>query len=171
MSRFEGYSGLLTAYPYAFRESDSRLLRSYAVVSTLVGALVTLLMASALLVLISNTAGASGGSLTLSRTFYVVVGLLVFLPVVAPVLLVAHRHRRDRDVADRYDAALGATGYLFVGSVYLALVISTPESYRESVDGAQGAIVNALYSLPPLAGLIPPLLAALAIYAAHRYYS
>lgn len=171
MSRFEDYSGLLTAYPYAFRKSDSRLLRSYAAVSTLLAALVTLLMVSALLVLISNTAGAKGGTLTLSRTFYVVVGLLVFIPIVAPVLLVAHRYRHDRDVSDRYDAALALSGYLFVFALYVALVISTPESYRESVGGVQGAVVNALYSLPPLAGLVPPLLAVLAIYAAHRHYS
>ncbi|MFB6269909.1 MAG: hypothetical protein ABEH83_08205, partial [Halobacterium sp.] len=125
MGRFDTYSGMLTAFPYAFRQSDSRLFRSYVVVSTLVGALVALLMANALVVLVGNTASAPGGSLTLSRTFYVVVGLFVFVPVVAPVLFVAHRYRRERSVADQYDAALAAAGYLFVGSVYLALVVST----------------------------------------------
>jgi hypothetical protein len=167
MGRFDTYSGMVTAFPYAFRQSDSRLFRSYVVVSTLVGALVALLMANALVVLVGNTASAPGGSLTLSRTFYVVVGLFVFLPVVAPVLFVAHRYRRERDVADRYDAALAASGYLFVGSVYVALVISTPAAYREA--GA-GPVVDALYSLPALAGVVPPLVAAAAVYLVHRHY-
>jgi len=114
MGRFDSYSGLLTAYPYAFRQSDSRLFRSYVVVSGLLGALFAFLMAGALVVLVGNTAGARGGSLTLSRTFYVVVGLFVFAPLVGPVLLVARRHRRETPVAPRYDAALGAAGYAFV---------------------------------------------------------
>jgi hypothetical protein len=164
MGRFDSYSGMLTAFPYAFRQSDSRLFRSYVVVSTLVGALVAALMAGGLLVLVGNTAGARGGSLTLSRTFYVVVGLFVFVPLVAPVLFVANRHRRDRRVADRYDDALAAAGYLFVGAVYLGLVVSTPAEYRE----AGGPVVDALYSLPAAAGLVPPVVAAAAVYLVHR---
>ena len=170
MGRFDSYSGLLTAYPYAFGRSDSRLFKSYALVSALLAGLFTFLMLGAVLVLLGNTAGARGGTLTLSRTFYVLVGLAVFFPLVAPVLLVARRHRTNRQVTERYDAALAATGYLFVLTVYLLLVISTPAQYRESVSGATGTVVSFFYSLPPLAGLIPPALAVLLMFAAHRQF-
>jgi cytochrome bd-type quinol oxidase subunit 2 len=167
MGRFDSYSGLLTAYPYAFRQSASWLFRSYVVVSALLGVLFAFLMVGALLVLIGNTAGARGGSLTLSRTFYVVVGLFVFAPLVGPVLLVARRHRRETPVAPRYDVALAVAGYLFVLSVYLGLVVSTPPSFRES---GVGPVVESLYALPALAGLVPPLVGALVVYAGHRRY-
>ncbi|MFB6269353.1 MAG: hypothetical protein ABEH83_05380, partial [Halobacterium sp.] len=60
-----------------------------------------------------------------------------------------------------------AAGYLFVGSVYLALVVSTPAEYREA--GA-GPVVDFLYSLPAAAAVVPPLAAGAAVYLAHRRY-
>ena len=50
MGRFDSYSGLVTAYPYAFRQSDSLLFRSYVVVSTVVAAVVVALAGGGLLV-------------------------------------------------------------------------------------------------------------------------
>ncbi|NIB99818.1 hypothetical protein [Halobacterium sp. R2-5] len=178
MGRFDSYSGLLTAYPYAFRQSDSLLFRSYVVVSTLVGALVVALAVGGLLVLLGNTAGARGGSLTLSRTFYVVLALFVFVPLVAPVLFVAHRHRRERRVAERYDAALAASGYLFVASVYLALVASMPEEFgsgseavtRPEPSGVFAPVVEALYAVPSAASPLLVLAGALVVYLAHRRF-
>lgn len=178
MGRFEDYSGLLTAYPYAFRHSSSRLFKSYAVVSTLLGALVAVLVASALVVLVGRTASAQGGTLTLSRTFYVVVGLLVFLPLVAPVLLVARRHRLGRDVDPRYDLALAAAGYVFVLTLYAFLVASMPETYvtngetvsRPEPSGIFAPVVHALYAVPPVASPAILVVGALAVYAAHRRF-
>jgi len=178
MGRFDSYSGLLSAYPYAFRASDSLLFRSYVVVSTLVGAIVAALAVGGLLVLIGNTAGAAGGSLTLSRTFYVVVALFVFVPVVAPVLFVANRYRRERRVDDRYDGALAAAGYLFVVSVYLALVASMPEEFgsgsqtvtRPEPSGVFAPVVDVLYAIPPAASPLLVLAGALVVDAAHRRF-
>ncbi|MUV60161.1 hypothetical protein [Halobacterium sp. CBA1126] len=179
MGRFDSYSGLLTAYPYAFRQSDSLLFRSYVVVSAVVAAVVVALAVGGLLVLIGNTTGTGGGSLTLSRTFYVVLALFVFVPVVAPVLFVANRHRRERRVADRYDAALAAAGYAFVLSVYVALVASMPPEFGSGSDavarpepsGALAPVVEALYAVPPVASPLFVLAGALVVYAVHRRYS
>jgi len=177
MGRFDSYSGLLTSFPYAFRASDSRLFRSYAVVAAVLGGLFAFLMAGALVVLVANTAGTTGGSLTLSRTFYVVVGLFVFFPLVAPVLLVARRHRRELAVSERYDPALAAAGYLFAFSVYLGVVASMPAEYevggevttRPEPGGAVVApVVEALYALPPVFSPVVPLAGALLVYAVHR---
>ncbi|WP_336036184.1 hypothetical protein [Halobacterium yunchengense] len=179
MGRFDSYSGLLSAFPYAFRQSDSLLFRSYVVVSALLGALFAFLMGGALLVLVGNTAGTRGGSLTLSRTFYVVVGLFVFLPLVAPVLFVARRHRRGRRVADRYDGALAAAGYLFVASVYLGVVASMPPEFatdgetvaRPDPSGLFAPVVEVLYAIPAPASPLVPLAGALLVYAVHRRYA
>ena len=163
------YSGLLTAIPYAFRASGSRLFRGYAIVGTLATILVTVLMALALVTVFGATAtGAGGGSLTLSRAFYVVVGLFVVGPMLAPILLVARRHRREGSTA-RYDAALGIAGFVFFGSLYCGLLISVPPGQQESVNGVLAPLVGWFYALPQLAGLAPPVLAAGLIWVAHRY--
>lgn len=178
MGRFDSYSGLLTAFPYAFRQSDSRLFRSYVVVSALLGLLFAFLMTGAVLVLVGNTASAPGGSLTLSRTFYIVVGLLLFLPLVAPVLFVARRHRRGLAVAPDYDAALALAGYLFAFSVYLGGVASMPETFetngevvsRPPPEGLFAPIIEGLYAVPSVASPLVPFVGALVVYAAHRHY-
>jgi hypothetical protein len=161
------YGGLPGAFPYAFRTSDSRTFRSYAVVSALVTVGVTLLLGLALVVLIGNTVGGSGGSLTLSRSFYVLVGLLVVVPMVAPVLLVARRHRRAGS-GTRYDRRLAVAGYLFLASLYVGLVITVPPSQQTPATGPLAPVVDALYALPAIAGFVPPLVAALLIALVHR---
>ncbi|MCG1004091.1 MULTISPECIES: hypothetical protein [Halobacterium] len=179
MGRFDSYSGLLTAYPYAFGQSSSLLFRSYVVVSAVVAAAVVALAVGGLLVLISNTTGAGGGSLTLSRTFYVVVGLFVFVPIVGPVLFVANRHRRQRQVADSYDAALGAAGYGFVLSVYVALVASMPPEFgsganvvtRPEPSGVFAPVVELLYAVPSVASPLFVLAGALVVYGVHRHFA
>ncbi|WP_232686449.1 hypothetical protein [Halobacterium zhouii] len=178
MGRFDSYSGLLSAYPYAFGRSDSRLFKSYALVSGLLAGLFAFMMVAAVLVLLGNTEGARGGTLTLSRTFYVVVGLFVFVPLVAPVLLVARRHRRDTPVDSRYDPALAAAGYLFVLSVYAGLVASMPETFttngetvaRPEPAGLLAPVVEALYSIPPVASPLLVLAGGILVYLAHRRF-
>lgn len=164
------YSGLLTAIPYAFRASRSRLFRGYAIVGMLAAILVTVLMALALVTVIGATASAAGGSLTLSRAFYVVVGLFVVGPMLAPILLVARRHRRKGSTV-RYDAALGLAGFVFFGALYLGLLISVPSGQQQAVSGVLAPLVRWLYTLPQLAGLAPPVLAGGLIWVAHRLTS
>ena len=165
----DGYRGIVGAVPYAIRESDSWLFRSYAAVSALFALGVGALVGLGLVVLIARTTGGRGGSLTLSRAFYVVVGLLVVGPVVGPALLVARRHRRDGS-SRRYDAAMAASGYLVVCSLYAALVITVPPGRQATPSGVLAPVVAGLYGLPPVAAIVPPVAAVGLCVAAHRRF-
>lgn len=167
MSDGEGYGGLLGALPYAYRASDSRIFRSYVALGGLLALLVGLLFGLALVVAVYRTLGAGGGTFTFSRAFVLTVGLLVVLPLLAPVLLVARRHRREGSDA-RYDAAMAGGGYLFVLSLYVGLIISTPVAQQETPPALVAPVVDGLYALPRAAGLAPPILAAAAIVLVHR---
>lgn len=167
----DGYRGVVSAFPYAARTSDSWVFRSYVVVGGLATLGIGLVVVLGLVVLIGQTATVGGGSLTLSRAFYAVIGLFVVAPLVAPVLLVARRHRTDRGRDPAYDAALALAGYLFLASLYVGLVITVPPAQQTEPSGALETIapvIEMLYNLPQLAGLVPPTVAALAILAVHR---
>lgn len=172
----DGYRGVVGAFPYAFRHTDSWLFRAYVLVGTAVTAVVSLIVLLGLVVVFGKTASVEGGSLTLVRAFYVVVGVLAILPIVAPILLVARRHRRDDPVGVRYDASLAVGGFLFVVALYAGLVISVPECFvldgeqvcRDPPSGAFAPVVRLLYALPQWASVVPPLATAAAIYAIHR---
>lgn len=163
----DAYRGALGAFPYAFRASDSWTFRSYVAVAGTLAAVSLALMVLALVGWIASTANQSM-LVVLSRGFLVVVWLFVVVPTVAPVLLVARRHRRGRTVDPRYDPLLAATGYLFVASLYVALLASAPPGARGTPPAAVAPLVEALYALPPLAGLAPPAVAAALIVLAHR---
>ena len=172
----DGYRGLFGAFPYAFRRTDSWLCRSYVVVGALAAALLTLLFGFGLVVIFGKTLGFGGGSLTLLRAFYVVVGLFAVAPVIAPVLLVARRHRRETPAKPGYDAALAAAGYLFLLSLYAGVVASMPETFtldgetvtRPEPSGLFAPVVAALYALPPAAAPLLPISAAAFVLAVHR---
>ncbi|MFC6733773.1 MULTISPECIES: hypothetical protein [unclassified Haladaptatus] len=172
----DAYKGVFGAIPYALRASDSLLFRTYVVVGSLAGLLVTITITLALVVLIAATSNVPGGSLTLSRAFYVVIGILVLGPLLAPILFVARRHRRRLPVSARYDTLLAAAGYLFLLSLYVGLVISIPECFvldgettcRNSPTGVFGPVISVLYALPAITSPLPPLFAALLIFAIHR---
>jgi hypothetical protein len=163
----ETYKGLLTAYPYAVRASDSMAFRIYAGVSAVFGAGVVLLFTFAVVTLLGSTANAPGGSFTFSRAFFLFLMFLVLAPLVAPVLFVARRHRRVGSTL-RYDRQMAATGYGFLLAMYVALVITTPTDLQESPSGAFGAVAEFLYGLPNEAAIVPPVGAALLIYLTHR---
>ncbi|MFB6103314.1 MAG: hypothetical protein ABEJ73_12230 [Haloplanus sp.] len=164
----DDYGGALGAFPYAFGASGSLLFRSYVVLGGLLTAAVTLVFVAALIGVIADTTSGGGGTLTLSRSFFAVVGLFVIAPLVAPVLFVARHHRREGG-DDRYDAALAAAGYLFVVALYVGLVISVPPAQQTTPTGALAPVVAALYALPQRAGLGPPVAAALLIPLLHRW--
>ncbi|PSP71990.1 hypothetical protein BRC86_13720 [Halobacteriales archaeon QS_3_64_16] len=162
------YSGLLSAFPYAIRRSDSWLFRSYALLGGLLALGLVLLFVLALVVVIAATTAGAGGTFSLSRAFFVLVGLSVVGPTLAPVLFVAHHHRREG--ADRrYDAALALAGYLFAASLYVGVIITIPPEQQATPAGALAPVVEFLYGLPALAGLLPPVLAAIGIYLVHRF--
>jgi hypothetical protein len=174
----DGYRGLFGAFPYAFGRTDSRLFKSYVLVGGFAAAVLSLFVALSLVVLFGQTASVQGGSLTLSRAFYIVVGLFLVAPVLAPILLVARRHRRElaADAGVRYDRFLALAGYVFIFSLYVGLVISIPECF--TLDGEQvcrgqptglfAPVVSVLYALPQLAALLPPALAGALIWVVHR---
>ncbi|PSQ42329.1 hypothetical protein BRD17_08920 [Halobacteriales archaeon SW_7_68_16] len=166
----DSYGGVVGAFPYAFRTSGSRLFRSYAAVGGLLAAVVVALFVLALVTMVGRTASATGGTFTFSRAFLLVVMVLVVVPLIAPVLLVARRHRRTASTV-AYDRALAAAGYLFVVALYVGLVISAPPSLTDGPgSGPVGALVAWLYSLPQVAGAVPPLSAAAYVYLAHRRF-
>jgi len=163
------YGGVLGTYPYAFRQSRSRLFRSYVVVGGLVTALVAALFALAVVGVVATTSGGGGGTFTFVRSFVILVGFLVVFPLMAPVILVARRHRRAGSTV-AYDRALAAAGYLFLASLYVGVLPTTPPELRGDPPAALAAVVGTLYGLPPAAGAVPPLLAVAAGYLLHRRY-
>ncbi|SFR50958.1 hypothetical protein [Halogeometricum limi] len=173
-----GYNGVFGAFPYAFRRSRSLLFKSYVVLSGLAVALISLFVVIALVVLLGQTAAVQGGSLTLSRAFYIVVGLLVVFPAVAPTLVVARRHRRDIESTPRYETALAVAGYLFLASLYLGVVASMPETFvldgetvtRPPPAGLFAPLVAFLYEIPQALSWTVPLAGALLIGVAHKLF-
>lgn len=163
------YNGVFGTYPYAFRRTESRLLKSYVVLGGLLTALVAVVFTFALVQLVANTVGAAGGTFTFVRSFYIFVGLLVVVPLMAPVLLVARRTRRGGSTR-AYDRAMAAGGYLFLFSLYVMLVIAAPPDLRDAPSGATAPVVDFLYGLPPLSGIAAPLLAVGIGYLLHRRY-
>jgi len=161
------YDGLVGAFPYALRSSESLLFKSYVLVGGLAAALVAFLFGLALVVLLGNTVGTGGGTFSFVRAFFIFVGLLVVAPLLAPVLFVARRRRRGHADA-RFETTLAGLGYTFLLSLYVAAIISTPAGQQEATSGVLAPIVEALYSLPRLAGLIPPLVVAAAMVAVAR---
>lgn len=169
------YSGLFGAFPYAYRESESRLFRIYAVVGGLLALLVAVLFTFALVVAFGNTSGATGGTFTFSRTLFVLVGFFAVGPLVGPVLFVARQHRTG-NADPRYDAAMAAMGFLFVVSLYVGAVVSIPAEFTldgETVDrgtptGLFAPVVGLLYALPPLSSVVPPVLVAVGMVLLHR---
>jgi hypothetical protein len=164
----DAYGGLPGAFPYAARASDSWLFRAYVPVAALVAGVLTLLFGLSLLALVAGTAGMRGGSVTLSRAFFVVVGLLVAGPAVAPVLLVARRHRRRAvPPGARHDAGFALLGFLFLAATFVGVAMTVPPAHRDPVSGPLAVLVRPLYAADGRLGALPPLLAALlvALYA------
>ena len=97
--------------------------------------------------------------------------------MVAPVLLVARRHRREgSDPA--YDSALAVAGLIYLLSLYLMLVASIPETFtldgetvpRPPATGLFGPVLSLLYAIPPIASPVIPVVAAAAGWLVHRRY-
>ncbi|NHN63923.1 hypothetical protein G9463_11530 [Haloarcula sp. JP-Z28] len=160
----EPYNGLPGAFPYAFRATDSLLFKAYVPVALLLSVAITLVFSFGLITQLAETGSVRGGTFTFSRSFFLFVGLLLVAPLLAPVLSVARRHRRTASSV-AYDRALALSAFIFIGSIYLALLTSAPAELREPT---QSAVVGFFYSLPPIAGVVPPMLATLGIYLTHR---
>lgn len=160
-------SVLVGAFRRTFARTDSTLLRSYAVVSAVLGVLFSLLLLLALPVWIFATAGGSELA-TFSRAFLIVGGVLLLAVLVAPVLAAGRRHARGT-ASPRADLLLACSGYLFVVSLYAALLISAPPGQRETPPAAIAPAVEFLYALPPAYAVAPPVLAAALVGVVYRF--
>jgi len=158
------YNGLPGAFPYALRTSDSLLFKGYVVVALLLTVGIGLIFTFGLIGILATSTGVRGGTFTFSRTFFLFVGVLVVAPLLAPVLLVARRHRRTASSV-AYDRGIALSALVFIVSLYVALVVSAPPELRDSTNSA---VISVLYDLPQLAGLAPPLLAVGLLYVVHR---
>ncbi|SNZ17165.1 hypothetical protein SAMN06269185_2905 [Natronoarchaeum philippinense] len=166
-SRPTSYSALRRALGRARRESDSRLLRSYVWVSALIGLLLVITVILALPVWIAQTIGHSALN-KISRGVLPVIVLGLLVPLFAPVVYAARNHRRGT-ATGRSDAALGVAGYLYVLSIYLALVISAPTEFQTEPTGALAPVIDVLYGLPALSSVLAPILGALVIALVQRF--
>ncbi len=172
----DGYSGLLGAFPYAFRRSRSRLFRAYVVVGGVLAAILGVFFTFALVVAIANTAGFGGGTITFVRSVFLLLGFVVVTPLLAPVLFVARHHRREGD-DPRYDFALAVTGAVYIVTLYLGAVASMPAEFeldgevttRPDPSGLAAPLVEALYALPEVLSWTVPLAGAALIYLVHRW--
>lgn len=146
--------------------SESYLLQSYAVVGSLVALFVAL---AVILAFPSWVAGsASGTTQAFSRAFLLLLGLAVIAPLVAPTIFAARRHRNGTATVRR-DALYGLSGYLFVLSLYAALLISAPPSMREEPPAVIAPAVEFLYGLDPVYAFVPPVLGLVVVVAADRF--
>lgn len=150
----EAYSGLVGAYGYALRASGSWLFRTYVVASAAFGVYIALLLLLALITWIASPVAFG------ERAFLGVIGLFVLVPLFAPVLVAARRHRLGIDDAEA-DRWLAVGGFAFVAALGLALFVSDPSPH--AVQGAFGPAAAWLDRLPDVYGLLPPALAAMLI--------
>jgi|GEM_PF-871877 len=164
--RSASYSALRRALGQSRRESASLTLRTYVWVSALVGLLLVLTVLLALPVWIAETVGHTALN-KISRGVLPVVVLGLLAPLFAPAVYVARNHRRGT-ATRRGDAALGLAGYLYVFSIYLALVVSAPAEFRSEPSGALAPAIELAYSLPALYSLAVPILGALVIALVQR---
>ena len=160
----DSYRGVFGAIPYAIRHTESWTMRVYGIVGALAAAIIALVVTLALVVWMGETADVQGGTFLFSRSLYVIAGFAAVAPLLAPLLFVARRHRRDDPVASGYDRWLAYSGFLFLISLYLGMVISAPADLR---DPTESAVVSTLYALPPVSGAVPPIVAAAVVFFTH----
>jgi hypothetical protein len=169
------YGGLLGAFAYAFRRSDSRVFRGYTVVGGLLAGVLAVFFTFALVVAAASTAGLAGGTVTFVRSIFILLGFLVVAPLLAPVLFVARRHRRTGSDAG-YDAALAGAGAAYVVTLYLGAIASMPAEFeldgqlttRPDPGGVTAPVVETLYALPEALSWTLPLAGTVLIVLVHR---
>lgn len=159
-------SAVLAAFRSCIGRERSWVLRAYAPVGTLVAAFALVLVALAFPTWVARVEGSSA-PLLLGPGLLVLGGLAVAGGAVAPLLFAARR-LPDPGRHHGHERAFGALGFGYVTAVYLGFVVSAPSAYRTAPDGPMAPVIEWLYGLDPLIGVIPPavVLAVLLVY--HR---
>lgn len=143
------YAGVLGAFRYTFRATDSWLLRGYVLASAAVGGFTALLVLLGVVYWFGNAAGLIGELALLP-----VVGILLLGPLLAPVLIAARRYRRGVPVET---VRLAGLGWGFLIAVAVALVIADPTPHAWPVSLLDG--------LPWWSGFLAPIGVAAAMVA------
>lgn len=146
--------------------ADSLVLRTYAVVGTLVAAFAAVLVVLAFPGWVANTVGGTATD-TFSRGFLLVGGLAVVVPLLAPMLYAARR-RREGSEQRRHELLFGLAGYAVVGSLYAALLVSAPADARGTPPDFLAPVVGTLYGLPALTAPAFPATAATLVVVLDR---
>jgi len=156
-------SVVVGAVKYAIVRGESRLFRSYAAIGSLLALFVGMVFVLALPVWVVEIADSGGGPLQrIGIGLLWLVGLVVVATIVVPMLFVVRRHREGRQ---ERQFAFGLAGFVYVLSVYLALVVSAPADLRESPSGVLAPVLEALYGLPRLSGIAFPVLGTILLFA------
>lgn len=156
----EGYRGLVGAFVYAFRKTDSWVFRVYAILSAVVGLYIALLIGLAI-VAWAGTTMAFG-----DQAFLAVIGIVLLVPLFTPVLVTARRLRQGTST-EHAAVLVSLAGYGFIASIILALLITDPT--RHSIPGRMGALILVIQDIPRPFGVVPPIIAAVIIAIAIRY--
>lgn len=144
----ESRSVVAGALRYAIVDAEAWTLRTYAVVATLAATFVGLLVLLAFPLWVTLTD--ANPLQRVGRAFLVLVGLALLASIVLPVVLVHRRHRAGRP---ERQVALGLAGYVYLASLYLGAVTAAPPEGRSEPPVVVAPVVDALYAMPPVAGV------------------
>ncbi len=158
------YRGLPGAIPYAFGRSNSILFKCYVLLGGLVATLLGIFFVLGFINFVAVTADTSA-TLAISRAFFVLIALAVVVPLLAPILLVARRHRRGIGDDTQYDRRLALSGFVFMLALYVGMIPTVPPEHQSEA----GVITATLYSVPWFVGIAIIGSAAALIWGVHRH--
>lgn len=161
-------SAVIDATRSCLARDRSLVLRTYAVVGSLLATGTALLIVLALPTWIAQTTGASA-TLMLGQGMLILGGLAVIVVVVLPLLLAARRLPEPGAEPVR-ERIYGAVGFAVGGAVYVSLVISAPPEARSQPPAAIAPLVDRLYALDPVFAILPPLAVLALLLALDRRF-
>ena len=147
-------SAVLAAVRSCLQRDRSPVLRTYAIVALVVSIFALVLLLLALPTWMAHPSGTSA-LLMLAPGLLALGGLAVIAALVAPVLL-AHRRVPDPGAEPTTEFVYGLFGYAVVVALYAALIISAPEGARGDPPSGLEPLIEPLYGLHPLVGIVPP---------------
>ncbi len=161
-------SALAQHYGSAINSGRSWVLRGYAALAVLLSAFVVLLVVLALPGWIARAVDTSA-TLMLAPGLLVLVGLALVVAWYAPVYL-AVRRCPTPGTARGLERVYGLCGFGIIIGVYIGLLIAVPPAEQTTPPAAIAPLVEVLYGMPPAAGIVPPLVAMVALIAIDRIY-
>ena len=148
--------------------SESYLLRAYTVIGTVASLFIALLLVLAIPQWVKWTLG-QGELNTFSRAMLPWLGMLMVGPLLAPPFYAARRAGQGAS-SRRTDFLLALSGFAFLASLYVTLLVSAPAEFRDPAPDAPllGPFVEFCYALDPVYAFVPPVLGVVLIVAVER---